>query len=91
MQDAKESLRRAIQMEIELMGAWADSTEVSTFHSPRKMMEVALEYFDLRDYDACISYVDKVRLSFWGVKGTLVIQMSLIELGWRLEKEIKFC
>ncbi len=84
MSTHQHTLARAIDFEVEMLGAAADLKQ-TLMHTPREMLGLAREYLTgarphLSDV---LHFIEKTQHDV----STLEAKMRLIELGWRIRKE----
>jgi hypothetical protein len=93
-------LQRAIQFEIELMGDRSNlcpgnlgehNLQLSYLGtSCKKMLEMAIESINYKDYNSCISRLDKLQSEMCTNKVFFEFRLRIIELRFRVIKEFKF-
>lgn len=89
MEPHKPILLRAIALEVELMGPLADTKAGTSYHTPRQLLDVAVDFLAPKraDLAAGLDYITKARESIRGLPGTFETVLRLIELNWRIERE----
>lgn len=87
----KQILIQAIKLEIELFGDSANIKKRNLFHTPKQMLECAIEFLELNDFQAAHHFIVKTKESYLDEKSIWEHTIRLIELDMRFSKEVKFC